>query len=171
MSNEVERKFLIKNFPDNLPLKLTATVDQGYISTKLELRIRARTVEGEKENYKFAYKSKGMLSRTEIEFLISKPIYNWLKKTFIKFPLINKLYKVYELPNGLELECSLVDRNSYNFFYYAEVEFHGKTKEEAEKLAKAFKPEMYFGDILISEVTEDPEWKMKNYWNSRKACM
>ena len=72
----------------------------------------------------------------------------------VPYSFIKKEYRVYELPNGLQLECSLVDEGSSFAFMYAEVEF--PSEEEAEAFAPCFD--------YVGEITQCADYKMKNYW-------
>ena len=72
-------------------------------------------------------------------------------------PMIRKDYRVYALPDGHRLECSLVDGEEPGGFYYAEVEF-GSVEE-----SEAFVPPAFLGP----EVTEDPSFHMSEYWQTK----
>jgi len=63
-------------------------------------------------------------------------------------------FRIYELPGGLELECSHVDKGTDSEFMYAEVEF------PSVDIAENFTPL----SIFVRDVTRDPRYKMKNYW-------
>lgn len=55
--------------------------------------------------------------------------------------MIRKDYRIYQLPDGRKLECSLVDGGTENAFLYAEVEF--PTVEEAN----AFVPLLFWAKM------------------------
>jgi len=78
----------------------------------------------------------------------------------LEMPLVRKDYRVYALPDGLKLECSLVDEGPPTAFYYAEVEF--ASLEEAY----AFQPPPFLG----REVTEERGYSMGEYWE-KKRCL
>ena len=149
---EIERKFLIDSFPDNLKCVKTEKVSQGYININPEIRIRSYEYDNSKE-YVLTIKSEGNLSRDEVEINIAEDKFNSILSIIGK-PLIEKLYKQYQLTNGLILECSHVDAGSDLEFMYAEIEF----KNEKEAL------EFIVPDFLGREVTGDPVYRMKNYW-------
>ena len=74
-------------------------------------------------------------------------------------PFISKDYRVYRLPGGLELECSLVDEGTDTAFLYAEIEF------PSVEAAKAFPPLPLFKQ----EVTENPAYRMNRYWKDTRG--
>ena len=148
---EIERKFLITDFPTSLQELERAEVWQGYISTRPVVRIRKK--EGKQgRGYKLCFKGEGHLSRQETELVIDEKVFEELK-LLLKKPMIHKDYRVYEL-NGRRLECSRVDVLEKQVFYYAEVEF------SAEKEAMAFQPP----DFLGREVTFEKGFSMGEYW-------
>ena len=147
---EIERRWKIAGFPDNLPLLRQAHMRQGYIATAPVVRIRtdgARCV--------LCFKGKGTLAREEIETDIDAETFRRLE-AFIGKPLVSKDYRVYALPDGRRLEVSLVDEDLPTCFFYAEVEFD--TVEQAQ----AYVPPADIG--LQEEMTEDRGFSMSAYW-------
>ncbi|MDD3429016.1 MAG: CYTH domain-containing protein [Oscillospiraceae bacterium] len=152
---EIERKWLIDAFPTEFELIEEAEMEQGYISVKPVVRIRKRA--GKKgTDYILCIKGKGTLVREEIETPISQEVYEKLK-AFIGVPLVRKTFKVYRLPTGHALECSIVDDGEETSFMYAEVEF--ASVEEAN----AFVPPACLG----AEKTEDHSFSMSDYWRAK----
>ncbi len=150
---EIERKFLLSAFPEDLPLKGRFEVCQAYLSTEPEVRIRRRTAESGETAYFLTIKSGGGLARREVELSIQGEQFQALAD-MVPHPFIQKELRLYELPGGLELECSLVDRGSETEFMYAEVEF------PSVKAAERFTP--CFG--YDREITRCPGSGMKHYW-------
>lgn len=152
---EIERKFLLEKFPP-IPTYEEYEITQGYISIDPEVRIRKKVVlTGQSKGYidcKLAVKSDGLLEREEIETTISEEVFEQLKN-FIGKPMIQKIYRRYQLGNNV-LECSAVDMGMPSAFLYAEVEF------ESKQDAQAF--QWPFQDGV--EVTYDKDFKMKRYW-------
>lgn len=152
---EIERKFLLNKLPDSRPSK-HIEIFQGYVSTNPEVRIRSYEVlDGDgagHKDYKLTIKGDGTLSREEIETYIPAEFFYEVAK-FIGKPLIHKDYWKYTL-GGHTLECSVVDSGTESEFIYGEVEFG------SEDAAKAY--EWPFDGAR--DVTEDPAYKMKNYW-------
>lgn len=155
---EIERKFLLDSFPDNLPLKEEKQVYQAYLSIDPEVRIRRNVIDGQDVAYYLAIKSGGGLVRQEVEFHISKEHFYALAKMITR-PFIVKDFRIYELPDGLELECSYVDEGWDFEFMYAEVEF------PSVEAAQNFVPLPSF----TREVTHDSAYKMKNYWKRTRT--
>ena len=107
-----------------------------------------------KNGYILCFKSKGKLSRKEIEMEISKDKFDELED-LIGLPLIDKVRKTYLLSDGHHLEVNLVDEK----FYYAEVEFSN------EEEALSFNPQdVNLGDYLNDEVTYQKGQSMAAYW-------
>lgn len=152
---EIERKFLIDGFP-NLPMLSRGMVEQGYLSTRPVVRIR-KTEREEGTSYMLCVKGEGSIARTEVELPLSAEQYRELQ-SLLSRPMIQKDYRVYALPGGLRLECSLVDGESPHGFFYAEVEF------ETMEQALSFQPP----DFLGREVTEE-NYSMNLYWE--RGCL
>lgn len=156
---EIERKWLIKELPSEIyKYKYSSNIKQGYISVDPEVRIRSninKISDGSVfDQYFLSIKSNGTLSRMEVEIEISKDNFDSLLK-LIPYDLISKKYFTYEFA-GYTIEMSEVDGQ----WYYAEVEF--KTEEDA----KAFV--FPFPNLIIKETTDDPDFKMKNYWSKTR---
>lgn len=145
---EIERRWLIDAFPQQLPLLYASQMRQGYVATDPVVRIR-ESVRTDSTSYILCFKGEGTLSREEIEMPISQEMFQKLE-TFIGKPLIEKIFRAYRLPGGETLEVSLVDHN----FFYAEVEF------ESVCAANAFSAPAFLGE----EKTESQSFSMRRYW-------
>ena len=189
MGMEIERKWMVTGWPAGVPLLKEEEMRQGYVSVKPTVRIReekllsvqkanagdgslvaedgaAETACSEsaalKDEFILCFKSKGRLSRKEIEFPISEEHFRELED-LIGFPLIPKLRRTYQLPDGHHLEVNHVDEGAPTEFWYAEVEFGS----EAE--ARAFDPATIgLGDYLSDDVTEQPGQSMGAYWETTR---
>lgn len=150
---EIERKFLMDSLPTNLALKEEFQVYQAYLSIDPEVRIRRNVIGGRDWAYFIAVKSNGELVRREVEIPISKDYFYALAE-MVAHPFITKDFRIYQLPNGLELECSHVDKGLNTEFMYAEVEF------PSVQAAEDFVPLPNF----TADVTSNSSYKMKNYW-------
>ncbi len=158
---EIERKFLIDAFPEQLgePLEVSE-MKQGYISTSPTVRIRSKKV-GDKTGYKLCFKSSGTLERREVEIDITEEKFNELIP-LLNTPLVFKLQKVYSLENygyNLKLECNFVSSDDKNEFYYAEVEFD--SVKEAESFTAP--------EFLKTELTDYPNLTMSSYCKDADA--
>ena len=153
MAQEIERKFWMKGFPKHLTCLRQADIWQGYISVEPEIRIhKAVDHTTEKTDYRLTVKGNGTLSRTEINTDVEKQFYEETT-AFLGHPMIQKDYRAY-VYDGYVLEVCLVDAGTQWEFCYGEIEF------ENEEEAHAFSPEPWLG----TEITDDPSFKMKNYW-------
>lgn len=155
---EIERKFLIDSFPIDLPLKRQHQVYQAYLSLDPEVRIRRNEKDGQDTGYFLTIKSGNGLVREEVEIDISKAHFYALSK-MIEHPFVSKVFQVYQLPDGLELECSLVDQGTDSEFMYAEIEFPDVDAANNFAALPFFK----------QEVTDDPAYRIKNYWNKTRC--
>ena len=152
---EIERRWKIAGFPDNLPLLRKAHMRQGYIATEPVVRIRT-----DGTRCVLCFKGKGTLAREEIETDLDPDTFRRLE-AFIGKPLVSKDYRVYALPDGRKLEVSLVDEDLPTRFFYAEVEF--SSVEEAH----AYTPPRNIG--LLEEMTEDRGFSMSAYWKRTRG--
>ena len=166
---EIERKFIIPELTQEimnkfktLPNTLSSETElySSYISIIPEIRIRKRKMLGNTD-FKMTLKSEAVtegMSREEIDNIeLDKSKYDALIRVFAPQEPIKKSphFKVV-LPNKHVIEISIVDAGTPTSFIYAEVEF--KTEEAAAK----FKLPKYLSSF--NEVTSDPYYKMKNYW-------
>lgn len=115
-----------------------------------------------KDEFILCFKSKGRLSRKEIEFPIEEARFRELED-LIGLPLIPKLRRTYQLPDGHQLEVNHVDEGAPTEFWYAEVEFR------SEDEARAFDPaSVGLGEYLTDDVTEQPGQSMGAYWTATR---
>lgn len=153
---EIERKFQLKTLP-NLPINNIYYIEQGYVSTNPEVRIRSKHGGGRTPHYTLCIKSEGTLSRQEIETEITRHQFEQLR-ALCGGPLMRKIYVVYRLQPYI-LECSIVDPGEPHSFIYAEIEF--PSMEEAESFT--------ISDHLWRDVTDDPHFKMKSIWERSRG--
>lgn len=151
---EIERKFLIDRFPA-LPEVGSAKVWQGYLSTAPVVRIRRAELPDGSGKFELTVKGKGTLVRTEVNIDITAEQYHEMAGLLTREPIF-KDYHVYDLGDGLLLECSDVDGDTDHGFLYAEVEF------DSVEAANAFEPPAFLG----REVTEEPGFSMNSYWRN-----
>ena len=158
---ESERQYRIDRVPceeEGGRLVKEAVVCQGYLATSPTVRIRAAEARRpeRRTTYTLTFKGEGTLVRQEIELPLEEATFLQLRE-LLPAPMIRKDYRVYALPDGHRLECSLVDGEEPGGFYYAEVEF-GSVEE-----SEAFVPPAFLGP----EVTEDPSFHMSEYWQKK----
>ena len=156
MAQEIERKWFVTGFPKGIQPNDGYVIKQSYlIADDKEIRLREATPvfcwPSQMSPYKMTFKGPGTYVREEVEIVLSMQQYKTLLAA-IKGEPIEKLYYKY-IVDGYTIEVSRVD----NQWYYAEVEF------DNEKEMKNFV--FPWPEIVIKEVTEDKNYKMKNYWN------
>ena len=162
---EIERKWMVKGWPENLSLLETYQMDQGYISVKPTVRIRREALQGGETNlilcFKGAASSDGLV-RQEIETKIDEELFHKLEE-LIGEPLIRKERRTYLLADGNRLEVNCVDEGLPSSFWYAEIEF--KTEEEAKSWNAK---EAGLGKYLEDECTGKPGSSMGDYWEQTR---
>lgn len=154
---EIERKWMVKGWPGELPLLAAYDMEQGYLSVRPTVRIRKESCVGGETQYILCFKGKGRLARQELEKEVEPEFFEGLREIIGK-PLIPKHRRDYALPDGLRLEVSLVDAGMPTEFMYAEVEF------ETEEQALAWQPPRELADYLNDEVTHQKGQSMGAYW-------
>lgn len=136
---EIERKFLIKELPENLDQYPCRHIEQGYLSTNPVVRIRK-----DNDNYELTYKGKGAMVREEYNLPLTKSSYEHLKGK-IDGRLIAK--KRYMIPFGdytIELD---IFEGELAPLTLAEVEF------PSEELANSFVlPDWFAEDVTFSKL-------------------
>ena len=88
---EIERKWMVKGWPEGLPLREEFAMRQGYISVRPTVRIREEALTGGRTDYILCFKSGGGLAREEIERSIDKDLFVQLEEKIIGKPLIKKV--------------------------------------------------------------------------------
>lgn len=163
---EIERKWLVTGWPaQNLPLLKEECMRQGYVSVEPTVRIREEARVGGETEYILCFKSRGTLSRKEIEFPVDAARFAQLED-LIGLPLIPKVRRTFALPSGFRLEVNHVDQGAATEFWYAEIEF------PSEETARAYDPACDgLGDFLVNDVTETPGESMGAYWIRTRGCM
>lgn len=168
MGMEIERKWMVQGWPEGYPLRKEEEMRQGYVSVRPTVRIREEKLRVSsdgaplKDEFILCFKSKGRLSRKEIEFSIEEARFRELED-LIGLPLIPKLRRTYLLPDGHQLEVNHVDEGAPTEFWYAEVEFG------SEDEARAFDPaSVGLGAYLTDDVTEQPGQSMGAYWTATR---
>lgn len=155
---EIERKWILNEVPKGFPLIIDAVCEQAYLSISPEVRIRKRAETGNVPLFFLDVKSDGTLTRNEITNPISEEKYKALKGMLEEKTVIRKIWHHFDIGNNQTMEVTIVDPGTDTEFIYAEVEFG--TNEEAESFVFPIKDAV--------EVTDDPNYKMKNYWKKTR---
>jgi CYTH domain-containing protein len=148
ITNEIERKFIVKEIPKNIKQYQRIDILQKYISIDPEIRIRQQIEDGEYTYYK-AKKSNDSLSREQDEVEISSTdFYNLSSIT-----MGNDIVKVrYLIPVGKYTAELDIYQEKLSGLLIVEVEF--KTVQEAG--------EFVVPNWFRQEVTYDKRYKNKN---------
>ena len=146
---EIERKFLIKELPENLENFPLLHIEQGYLSTMPVIRVRK-----ENEDYYLTYKGSGMMAREEINLALNKDAYYHLRekadgkiisKSRYLIPLAHPTFATKDgslkppADYQLTIELDVFDP-PFAPLIMAEVEFGSK------EAAEAFVPPEWFGE-------------------------
>lgn len=148
--NEIEKKFLIKNLPENLEQYEKVRIEQGYLNTVVTPTLRIRKYNQEYILcYKFRQKTKMQVASAakEVELPLTEEAYNHLK-TKIDGRIIEKDRYLIPLENDLTAELDVFD-GFLKGFQNVEVEF------ESEEQASQFVPPDWFG----KDVSLDSRYK------------
>lgn len=168
---EIERKFLVKRFPDleeldkALGLKLLSehVIEQSYVCwDDVEVRLRKKEpVKDGSKKYSLSAKDDGDIKRSEVTIYLVEKDYLALMGV-VKGEPITKLYRRYLMGGGKILEISVVDKGKNTEFMYGEIEFENVDEAEGFDLK-------ILGDLVEKDVTFEDEWKMKNYWGRTRG--
>lgn len=139
---EIEKKFLLKNLPNDLETYPKKEFSQGYISRKPTIRIRK-----EDDKYFLTLKGSGSIKRIEYNLEITKKEYkNLLEK--VDGNIVNKTRYFIPIQNNLVAELDVYHDNLVGL-YTVEVEF------DTEKRCNDFVKPSWFSD----DVSEDRKYK------------
>ena len=135
---EIEKKYLIKQLPENLEQYPHRTIEQGYLCTDPVVRIRK-----DGDDYVLTYKSRGFLSREEYNLPLTAEAYLHLRpKTDGR--IIQKERYCIPYQDTLTIELDIF-KGELSPLILAEVEFQN------EASAKTFLPPDWFGeDVTFS---------------------
>lgn len=165
---EIERKWLLKNL-DILCSSYVGDVGeckQTYLRTENgEIRLRYGRYSNSDSYYELTFKGEGQLSREEVNMSLHYEQF-WALNNMFNLndeDYITKKEFIIVLPNKKAMTINVVDPRAEDkkFFIYSEIEFD--TEEEANKFEPCFEYE--------AEVTNDPMFKMKNYWTRRQELI
>jgi len=145
---EIERKFLIKELPENYDTYPHHKIEQGYLCQEPVVRIRRQD-----DEYILTYKSKGLLVREEQNLPLTKDAYDHLKNK-IDGVFIKKIR--YKLPfQKYVIELDIFEGDLAPLIM-AEVEFTSVAE------ANAFTPPDWFSeDVTMSPEYHNNEMAMK----------
>ena len=143
---EIERKFLIKNIPENLDSFAFHLIEQGYLCTDPVVRVRRQD-----DDYFLTYKGKGLLAREEYNLPLTQSGYEHLIKKADGNIIKKKRYLIPIEDTDLTIELDIFDK-PFAPLIMAEVEF------SSVEDANAFIAPDWFGE----DVTNDPAYHNSN---------
>ena len=135
-SYEIERKYLVKQVPENLASYPFHEIEQGYLCTEPVVRIRRQD-----EEYYLTYKSKGLMIREEYNLPLTKDAYFHLREKIDGRLISKRRYLIPLDPYTIELE---VFHSPKDDLILAEVEF------PSEEDALTFTPPDWFGEDVTN---------------------
>ena len=160
MNKEIERKYLLPSFPQELldsgKLKLISrvTIEQTYLAMDDAEEVRVRKLSpdnGDEASYTHTYKRGKGFSREEVEYEISSSIYHQLLDGSGRAPLVKTRTTVEE-------DGRIFEMDEYHQYQFMTVEAEFASEEEAV----SFQPPAWFG----SEVGGEVEYRNKRLWAS-----
>ena len=137
---EIEKKYLIKDLPENLEQYAFHKIEQAYLNTDPVVRIRKQD-----DSYLLTYKGKGLMVREEYNLPLNEASYLHLKEK-ADGVILSKTRYLLPLDNGLTIELDVFDA-PYEGLYLAEVEFPD------EDSANHFLPPAWFGEEVTFSKT------------------
>lgn len=152
---EIERKFTVKNIPENLDQYTCHIIEQAYLNTDPVVRIRRQD-----DTYYLTYKGKGLMAREEYNLPLNQASYyhlrekadgNVISKKRYVIPITHPTFMSDPGKNfdsiGLSVELDIFEA-PFAPLIIAEVEFPD------EATANAFQPPDWFDQ----DVTQDPSY-------------
>lgn len=143
---EIERKYLIKNLPDNYREYPFHQIEQGYLCTDPVVRVRR-----EDHIFYLTYKGRGKMIREEHNLPLTEKAYSHLLQKADGNILTKKRYLLplnseHQAKDGKTLTIELdIFEGKFEGLFLAEVEF------DTEEEAKNFVPPDWFGrDVTFS---------------------
>ena len=135
-SYEIERKYLVKQVPENLASYPFHEIEQGYLCTEPVVRIRRQD-----EEYYLTYKSKGLMIREDYNLPLTKDAYFHLREKIDGRLISKRRYLIPLDPYTIELD---VFHSPKDDLILAEVEF------PSEEDALTFTPPDWFGEDVTN---------------------
>lgn len=136
---EIERKFTLKQMPDNLDSYPSHHIEQAYLCTNPVVRIRKQD-----DQYILTYKGQGMMAREEHNLPLTKEAYYHLREKADGNIISKKRYKI-PLPNNLTIELDIF-APPFSPLVMAEVEF--PTEADAESFLP---PDWFDKDVTYNK--------------------
>lgn len=134
---EIERKYLVKELPENLEQYTCKHIEQGYLNTDPVVRIRRTD-----DKYTLTYKGSGLMVREEYNLPLNAEAFLHMKDKIDGILIVKRRYLIPYETYTIELD---IFEGELAPLQLAEVEF--QTEEEAN----TFLPPAWFGeDVTFS---------------------
>lgn len=164
MKQEIERKYAVKYFPENLKITNILDIEQAFIYKDAKTVIRIRKIGDKKSDdikYIYTVKTKGdiayhkdstVANAYEIESYIQEEDFNEFIKKRIS-SIIRKTRMIIPIENNLKVEMDIY-KDYLQDLITAEIEFPN------EDIAKAFQKPEWLGEEM--QYKELSNWKLSN---------
>ena len=164
MKQEIERKYTVNYFPEDLKITDVLNIEQAFIYKDAKTVIRIRKIQNKKSNhieYMYTVKTKGdityhkdstVANTYEIESSIQEEAFNELMKNRIS-NIIRKTRIMIPIENNLKVEMDIY-KDYLQDFITAEVEF------PSEEVANTFQKPEWLGEEM--QYKELSNWKLSN---------
>lgn len=141
---EIERKFTVKEIPDNLDTYKYHDIEQVYVLTEPVIRARRRD-----DEFILTVKGSGMMARSEFELPLDEQAYNKLKQKAEGIVISKRRYLIPFGQYTIELD---IFGEPVSPLVIAEVEF------KSIEAANSFMPPEWFDE----DVTSNPKYHNSN---------
>lgn len=141
---EIERKFTVKEIPDNLDTYKYHDIEQVYVLTEPVIRARRRD-----DDFILTVKGSGMMARSEFELPLDEQAYNKLKQKAEGIVISKRRYLIPFGQYTIELD---IFGEPVSPLVIAEVEF------KSIEAANSFMPPEWFDE----DVTSNPKYHNSN---------
>lgn len=138
-NKEIERKFLIKELPQNLEKYRCRKIEQAYLCPNPVVRIRRQD-----DDYYLTYKGQGLMVREEYNLPLTQEAYEHLKEKADGI-ILSKTRFLIPLSDHLTVELDLFDK-PFESLILAEVEF------PSEEAANSFEMPHWFDKDVTSDL-------------------
>lgn len=134
---EIERKFTVKELPEDFMDYNFHDIEQGYLSTDPVIRVRR-----EDDEYYLTYKGKGFLAREEYNLPLTVESYEHLLAKIDGIVISKRRYLI-PTNDGLTIELDLF-KGALNPLVIAEVEFKSEEQANAFEIPDWFDKEVTY---------------------------
>ena len=146
-NKEIERKFTIKELPEDIESYPYHIIEQGYLCTSPVVRIRRQD-----DDYFLTYKGGGLLARTEYNLPLTASAYTHLK-TKIDGNIISKKRYLIPLKKPMFTD-SYSQKNAFSLTIELDI--------FAEPFAPLIMAEVEFPDLEMANAFIPPEWFLED---------